>query len=184
MGPKLSRPLVLLCLLASLLAATALAACGEEENPTEVEEGEPIDIGPLSYNVLFTRFLNKNDVEDVDYLTGQPPLEPGKLYLGVFVEIENEGEDDFPSYPAGQFRVTDTEGAEYEPIESESDFALDFGAEVPAEGQLPLSDSTADSGPIEGALMLFEVDDNVTENRPLKLDIASVSDEGEVILDI
>lgn len=35
-------------------------------------EGEPVALGSLEYNVLFTRPLNIDDVEDSQYLVGQP----------------------------------------------------------------------------------------------------------------
>ncbi len=175
---------ILLALLA-LLGAFVVGGCGEQTPPSEVEEGEPIEVGELEYNVILTRFLNPDDEEDSAYLAGQPELEPGELWLGVFVQIENlSDEETQASYPASQFRVTDTEGAEYEPLESRSEFALQFGQQVPPEGELPLPDTPADTGPIQGAMMLFRVDDSVTENRPLDLDIDSFETEVAVVLDI
>ncbi|UJA19620.1 hypothetical protein HJD18_04935 [Thermoleophilia bacterium SCSIO 60948] len=184
MRPKLSRGLTLLALLAALMSAAFVSACGEEEQPSEVEEGEPIELGELSYNVLFTRFLNPEQTEDEAYLVGQPQLEPGQLYLGVFMRIENDTEDYLPTPELDSYHVVDSEGNEFEPIESDSDFALEGGVEVPNESQIPLPDSTAESGVIEGSLILFEVDDEVTENRPLELDIETDAGEGAVILDI
>lgn len=185
MRPKLSRRFPLLALLlTALLTASVLVACGEEEQPTEVEEGEPIELGELSYNVLFTRFLNPEQTEDSAYLQGQPQLEPGELYLGVFIRIENDTEETLLAPEAESFTVVDSEDNEFEPLESESDFALDYGAEIAAEDQLPLPDSTAESGVIEGALILYRVDDEVTENRPLELDIETEDGSGAVILDI
>jgi len=173
---------ILLCLLAAAAFASALGACGEEEPETEVVEGEPIEIGDLSYNVQLTRFLNPDDNEDAEYLVGQPAAEPGTEYLGVFLVIENETDEERPS--ASAYVVKDTLDTEYEPLESESPYALEIGADVPAEGQLPLPNTTPATGPNQGSLLTFQVDAEVGENRPLKLEIDSSGGLGEVILDI
>jgi hypothetical protein len=167
--------------LAAIVVAGALSACGEEAE-SEVVEGEPIEIGELSYNVQITRFLNPDDTEDSEYLLGQPPPPPGTEYLGVFMVIENETEEALPS--ASDYIVIDTLDAEYEFAESESPYALDVGAEVPAEGQLPIPGSTAATGPNQGSLLIFPVDDGVSENRPLELEIDTADGTGKVILDI
>jgi hypothetical protein len=175
------RRLAIVGLLAAL-ATGALLGCGEEEE-LEVVEGEPLELGDLGYNVQLTRFLNPDDVEDSEYLVGQPEAEPGTSYLGVFLIIENHNEDEtLPS--ADEYVVVDTVGNEYEAVESESPYALEIGATVPAGGALPIPDSTAASGPTQGALLLFVVDDTVTEDRPLELEIPSGSETGRVELDI
>lgn len=177
-----SRVAPIVAFLAVLGLAVPIAACGEEEQ-TEVVEGQPLELGELRYNVAITRFLNPDDVEDSEYLVGEEEPPPGKSYLGVFMTINNESDEEaFPS--ASEYIVTDTTGAEYEPIESESPYALEIGAEVPADGVLPVPDSTAAEGVIEGAMLLFIVDDGVSESRPLKLEIDSAAGTGEVELDI
>lgn len=183
LAPLMSRrPLAILAtLLAALALAGLLAACGEEAE-TEVIEGEPIEIAELSYNIGLTRFLNPDDNEDAEYLIGQPPADPGFAYLGVFLTIENETEEGLRS--AEDYVVRDTLENEYLPVESESPFALELGAVVPAEGELPLPDTTAQTGPNQGSLLTFLVDDLVGENRPLKLEIVAAGGSGEVILDI
>ena len=125
----------------------------------------------LSYNVGLTRFLNPDDNEDAEYLVGLPQAEPGTEYLGVFLTIENETEDQLPSAPAYT-------------VDSESPYALDIAAEVPGEGELPLPDTTAATGPNHGSLLIFLVDDEVSENRPLRLAVEGGESTGEVVLDI
>lgn len=177
-----SRIAFIVAAVAVLGATIPLAACGEEEH-TEVVEGQPLELGELSYNVSITRFLNPDDVEDAEYLAGAPEEEPGQSYLGVFLSVSNHSEDEaLPS--ADHYEVVDTTGATYEPLESESVYALEIGAAVPADGQLPVPDSTAAEGVIEGAMLLFLVDDSVSESRPLKLEIESEAGSGEVELDI
>lgn len=176
------RPLAILAaVFATFALGGGLAACGEEEE-SEVVEGEPIEIAELSYNISLTRFLNPDDNEDAEYLVGQPPEDPGLSYLGVFLTIENETDEELPS--AEGYVVRDTLENEYLPVESESPFALEIGASVPADGALPLPDTTAQTGPNQGSLLIFLVDDEVSENRPLKLEIESDGELGEVILDI
>lgn len=171
-----------LALLAGLALAGGLAACGEEEEKTEVVEGEPIELAGLDYNVQITRFLNPDDNEDAGYLVGQPPPAPGSGYLGVFMVILNHEEDVRPS--ATNYVVRDTLGDEFETLPSQSPYALEVGADVPAGEGLPLPDTTAQSGPNQASLLIFQVSDDVNENRPLKLEIQTYAGTGEVILDI
>jgi hypothetical protein len=167
----------------ALAAMPLLAACGEEEEEeTHVIEGEPIELGDLSYNVGFTRFLNPDDPEDAEYLVGQPEPAPGEQYLGVFMTVDNEGDATAQLPP--HFEVTDTTHTVYESLESESPFALEPSTDLAAGEELPAPDTTAAIGPIKGSLVLFRVPDSVTENRPLELEIPSSEGDGIVELDI
>jgi hypothetical protein len=147
-----------------------------------VVEGEPVELEGLAYNVQLTRFLNPDDNEDAEYLVGQRATPGGSAYLGVFMTIENETEEDRPA--ASEFEIVDTQDERFSPIPTESPYALEGGEPVPAEGELPLADTTAASGPIEGAMLLFLVPDAVTENRPLELEIHDAAGTGRVELDI
>ena len=176
------RLVAVACLLALVALPATVAACGSEE-ATVVVEGEPAELGELAYNVQLTRFLNPDDVEDAEYLVGEPEPEPGTAYLGVFLTITNENKDE-PVDSADGYRVLDTVDNEFLPTESESPYALEIGAEVAAESQLPTPDSTAATGPNKGSLLLFLVEDSVSENRPLELEIESDEGTGIVELDI
>ena len=173
----------LLAAFACLAVAGLLAAgCGEEEH-LEVAEGERLELGELIYNIQMTRFLNPDDLEDRAYLEGNRRPPRGKSYLAVFLKVENHGERPVP-LPGG-LTVHDTRGNEYHPLEAESVFALDLGDRVPADGELPRPDTAAASGPVKGAMLLFLVDDFVSQNRPMKLEIPAPDGEpGEVVLDI
>jgi hypothetical protein len=177
-----SRPALLLALCLAAALALVAAGCGADSEESSVVEGEPAEVGELSYNVQITRFLNPDDAEDAEYLVGQPPAPEGKLYLGVFLVIENDGDEPRPS--ATNYTVVDTLENEYETIDSESSYALDVGAEVPADNQLPLPDTTPYAGFNKGSLLIFEVDEGVSENRPLRLQIDGFDGSGEVTLDI
>lgn len=171
--------------LVALLAAVPLAGCGEEEGQDAVEavEGEPLELDGLIYNVAITRFLNPALTSDAEYLIGQEPEPAGKSYLGVFLLITNE-DDDEAVESAGGYEVSDTSGRTYEPLPTETPYALEVGAPVDADSNLPAPDTTAAEGPVQGAMLLFLVDDDVSENRPLELEIDSESGPGTVELDI
>jgi hypothetical protein len=173
----------LLVAVAMLCAAVpSLSACGDEEEGLEVVEGEPVDLDGVEYNVVISRFLNPDDTEDAEYLVGEPEPGPGELYLGVFLQVSNEGED--PVDVSDDFTVVDTRDMEYEPVGSESPYALEATTLDPGD-ELPPSDSTAAEGPIQGAMALFLINDGSTENRPLELEIPAPSGEtGLVELDI
>jgi hypothetical protein len=182
MGP--GRKIMLLAFAVALAAAAmfVLAACGEEEEETEVIEGEPVELGDVSYNVVTTRFLNPDDSQDAEYLEGQPEPEPGEQYLGSFMTVENEG-DAAASLPT-HFEILDTTGASYETVESESAYALPLGKQLEGGESLPAPDTPAADGPIKASMVLFLVPDAVTENRPLELEIPSSEGDGTVELDI
>ena len=172
-------------LLAVLALAAPIAGCGEEESEEvpEAVEGEPLHVGDLIYNVSITRFLNPNITEDEAYLEDAPEEPTGKSYLGVFLQIKNETDEPLPS--ANEYSIVDGSHRVYEPSELETDFSLEIGTEVPADGVIPLPDSVPASGPTQGALLLFLVDDDVSEERPLELEVISSSDgEGKIELDI
>jgi hypothetical protein len=171
-------------LLAALLlvAAFALAACGYSSDSKDVAEGEPVTLGELQYNVVFSRFLNPKDNEDSAYLVGQPEPPEGHTYFGVFVEVQNESEE--PQTLADSFTITDAGHQTFEAIPSESLYALPFGGEVESQEQIPVLDSTAQQGPIEGSLVLFELPASASENRPLTLSIPGPEGPAAVTLDL
>ena len=117
--------------LAALLVPAALLSAGCGDKPTDVEEGEPLDLGGLIYNVAITRFLNPADTEDQAYLAGMPPPPKNKDYLAVFLTIKNEGDDPLPS--AHTYIVTDTIGDTFRPLEVKNDYALGVGTKVGAD---------------------------------------------------
>ena len=180
-----NRRLVLPLLAALALAALLMgvSACGYESHETEVVEGEPVELGELSFNVTFSRFLNPNDTEDSAYLVGQEPPPPGSTYFGVFFEVQNESDE--PQTLPSTLEITDADHTTYDVLPSESLYALQLGGEVEAEEQVPVLDSTAQLGPIEGSVAIFLLDESASENRPLTLHIPGADGEnGEVTLDL
>jgi hypothetical protein len=162
--------------------APALSACGGEEEELDVVEGEPVELDGVEYTVVISRFLNPDDTEDAEYLVGEPEPGPEQLYLGVFIQVSNEGDE--PAEIGDDLTVVDTRGMEYEPVASESPYALEATTLEPGD-ELPRPDSTAAAGPIQGAMVLFLLDERSTENRPLELEIPGPSGQtGLVELDI
>ena len=180
------RPLLsLLALMALFALAVGVSACGYESHSKEVEEGAPVELGELHYNVTFSRYLNPNDSEDEAYLEGQPEAPQGESYFGVFFEVQHDS--DHTQVLPETLTITDTDDREYEVAESESIFAFPLGGEVEAEEQIPVLDSAAQLGPIEGSVAIFLLPDEASENRPLILHIPPAEGEdegGEVTLDL
>jgi hypothetical protein len=183
MSPNRRLVLPLLAALALALLAAGVSACGYSSDSKQTSEGEPVELGQLKYNVTFSRFLNPQDSEDAAYLEGQPEPPQGSTYFGVFFEVQNES--DSPQTLPSSLTITDEEDNEYKVLESESIFGLPFGDEVPAEEQIPVLDSPAQQGPIEGSVAVFLLPEEASSNRPLTLHIPAPSgEEGEVTLDL
>ncbi len=179
------RPLLpLFALLALLVVAGGVSACGWDGHSKEVAEGEPVELGELKYNVTFSRYLNPNDNEDEAYLVGQPEAPEGETYFGVFFEVQNESDE--PQVLPSTLTITDTDENEFEVLDSESIYALELDGEVEAEEQVPRLDTTAQLGAIEGSLVLFLLPESASENRPLTLHIPGAEGEegAEVTLDL
>jgi hypothetical protein len=173
-----------LVVVAAIALGVLVSGCDTApENANQVTEGQGIKLGDLLYNVQITRILNPDDPEDKAYLVGQKPLPPDQYYLGVFMRIDNEGSS--PAQVAGDFKVVDTVGTTFEPLASESLFALKPGEEIHGGDELPQPESTAANGPIEGTMVLFRITESAIQDRPLTLEIpASDGSTGEVELDI
>jgi hypothetical protein len=174
--------LSLLALLALLVLAVGVSACGYESDSKSVAEGESVELGDLKYNVTFSRYLNPNDSEDAAYLVGQEEPPKGETYFGVFFEVQNESDE--PQVLPSTLTITDADEQEYTVLESESIFALPFDGEVEAEEQIPVLDSPAQQGPIEGSVAIFLLPEEASENRPLTLHIEAAGEKAEVTLDL
>jgi hypothetical protein len=184
MNPGRGRTGALAIALSLAVVLVGAAGCGEEEKKNVVE-GEPLELSDLKLNVQITRFLNPSDREDGDYLAGQQvPPPAGQEYLGVFIEIDNEGSEDARLPTAADLSVVDTTGQAYEALDSESPFALDLGGNIDAHSEVPAPDTPAASGPTQGSIVLFLVPANVGENRPLELEISYQGEDGTIELDI
>ncbi len=172
----------MLAALALVVLSLTVSACGYSSNSKDVVEGEVVKLGELKYQVIFSRFLNPNDNEDSAYLVGQPPPRKGANYFGVFLEVQNKSEK--TQKLAGSATITDAGNQTFDAIPTESLYAFPFGGEVESQEPVPGPDSTPQQGPIEGALVLFELPSQASENRPLTLSIPGPEGPAEVKLDL
>jgi hypothetical protein len=180
--PLLRRSTTLIAALALAAAALGVSGCGYESEHKDVVEGEPVELGDLTYNAVFSRFLNPDDTEDSEYLVGQPAPPPGSSYFGVFIEVQNETEESHRV--ADHFKIVDIDHQEFEALESESPYAFPMGAELEEHEQIPILDSTAQTGPIEGSVVLFLLPASAAENRPLLLEVPGEEGPAEITLDL
>ena len=177
------RRLLILPLLALALIGFGASAsgCGEEET-NEAKEGEPLELGDVAYNIQITRELNRFSTEDSAYLEGAPLLEPGQEYLGVFMQVTNEGEE--AAVVPDPFRIVDTRGIIYDQVRFENDWTLDPGAPIEPGETIPGPETVARNGTVQGSLILFAIDQEANENRPLILEITGPDEVGEIVLDL
>jgi hypothetical protein len=172
--------------LAIVLALTlvGVAGCGNDLGKS-ADEGVPIQLGDLKINVQETRFLNPGQPDDKEYLAGQQlPTPAGKSYLGVFLNLNNEGNQQIRLPANAQVSVVDTTGAAYQSVPSHTDFAAPLGTELAGGASIPSPGTAAANGPTQGALVIFLVDEGVSDNRPLKLEIQFQGETGDITLDI
>jgi hypothetical protein len=172
---------IALPLLAALmlgLLAIGVTACGSG-NPRSVDEGEVVKVGGLKYTVIFSRYLNEHDNEDAAYLVGQQEPKEDSNFFGVFLLVQNTSHE--TKGLVNRLTITDSDGNVYNALPSESEFAFPFGEAVEENEQIPVLDSTAQSGPIQGAVAVFELPEEVSGNRPLLLHIPGPPDESGVV---
>jgi hypothetical protein len=166
------------------LAVAGVSGCGSNLGK-EADEGVPIQLGNLKINVQETRFLNPAQPDDKTYLVGQQlPPPPDKSYLGVFLTMHNVGDAAVKLPTVDQLSVTDTTGADYPAVPSSTPFAAPLGTTLGGHSDIPAPDTPAANGPTQGALVLFLMNEGVSENRPLKLEIDYAGETGEITLDI
>ena len=168
----------LLAALMLVVLALGVAACGSGD-PREVEEGEVVKVGGLKYSVVFSRYLNPNDNEDAAYLKGLEPAQNEHNYFGVFLQVKNPTHETLGL--VDKLTITDAEGQKFEPIETESEFAFPFGAQLTENEWTPELDTTASSGPVQGSVVVFEVPEEVSADRPLLLHIPGPAKESGIV---
>ncbi|MEA2227466.1 MAG: hypothetical protein QOF04_1096 [Solirubrobacteraceae bacterium] len=179
------RPLTLL---ATLVLALALGACGNKEHEIlhGSNEGAYLDLGGMKYQVQISRVLNPNSPEDRAYLIGVDPaqrnLPAGQEWFAVFMRVQNES--DAPVPVATDYTITDTQDTKFRPLSLGQDNVFAYRATTVApKGLLPVPDSPAAEGTIQGALLLFRIPTRNLENRPLELAITA-GETATVDLDI
>ena len=176
MPARMPRRLLMLLCLAAL--AGGIAACGEKDVEQGVEEpareGLALDLDGLDYNVFITRELNIKIPPDDAYFDGPEPKKGETLY-GVFIQVCNNSEETRRS--AGEFKITDAQGNEFEPeaLPLDNQFAYHAGELLP-DHCFPQAGSVAQLGPTAGQMLLFRLPLANTEYRPLELEIKGEGD--------
>jgi hypothetical protein len=171
-------------LLVAGAALLLLGGCGDSHSKvtTGTYAGESganapyLDVGPLKYEIQQSRQLNPTNTEDQAYLKGlsaeQLKLEPGQEWFGVFMQVYNTGKQAQPA--AGAITIADTQGNVYRPLQfaQNNEYAYRGGL-VQGKGQIPEPDTPPYFGPTQGALLLFKIQTESLNNRPLEVKIAN-----------
>jgi hypothetical protein len=193
---KRKLPLAMLAL--AVLAAFGLSACGGADTrvTTGTYAGEAganapyLNVGPLLYEVQLSRQLNPFDAEDAGYLEGvesaEDKLEPGQEWFAVFLQVYNHSNHELTA--SDQITVSDTQGNVYSPIAPNQTnlFAYRAGG-VPPKSQLPVPGTPADMVGSQGQMLLFKIEVESLNNRPLMLNIVdpeAPSQSASVELDV
>jgi hypothetical protein len=166
-----------LTLLACLVAlAATVAACGDEQGVEEpAREGLALPLDGVDYNVFITRQLNPDIPPDKAYGVGTDPGPDENLY-GVFVQVCNNSDESHETID--DFKIVDNQGNEFEPepLAEDNQFAY-APRELASKECIPEAGSVAQLGPTGGALLLFKLPLQTTENRPLELEMQGEGDE-------
>jgi len=186
-----ARPLVVLLALVALLG-TGCAATGEPRQiRTQGEtEGIYVELGELLYQVQISRQLNPADPEDAQYLIGLPegtaPPTGRQVWFAIFMRVQNISDEE--QVPADVFTIVDSDEQEYTPIllDPEVNPFVYEPRPIPPRGQIPEANTAARNGPTQGALILFKVDVQSLQNRPLELIVEATEGgfEGTIDLDV
>lgn len=165
-----SRRLALaVCSLAVALSAT-LVACGDEEPGVSepAREGLSLPLDGVNYNVFITRQLNPDITPDDAYVTENAP--PGEVLYGVFVQACNTSDEERTT--VDEFVVHDSQENRFEPEELPEDNQFAYHSRTLApEECIPEAGSVAQLGPTSASMLLFQLPLDITENRPLELEI-------------
>lgn len=163
------RTTTFVCVLA-LCALPGLSACGDEEPGVDepAREGLAIDLEGVDYNVFITRQLNPRVPPDGAYVEEEPA--PGQTLYGVFIQACNPSDEEHIT--AEDFVMHDNQENSFEPEElpRENQFAYVPRTLAPKEC-IPEAGSVAQLGPTAGSMLLFQLPLEVTENRPMELEI-------------
>ena len=185
----MTRPARKLLLSLTVLAALAVAGCGNKTDTAIVGETEGIyvTVDELTYQVQLSRILNPANVEDQAYLAGLPEGEEPtaeEVWFAIFMRVENETDEELEA--AEEFRIIDTQENRFEPIEIDTEAnVFDYEARPIASGELlPERNSPASDNTIQGALLLFKVEIQSLYNRPLELEIESRSGGDNAVVDL
>jgi hypothetical protein len=168
--------------LLALAAVLALSACGDEEPGVDepAREGLAIPVDGVQYNVFITRQINPAIQPDEALYQGPPPAQ-GSTFYGVFIQGCNDTDETHEAVE--EFVVTDAQDQEFEPLELPEENVFAYRARTLPPGEcIPEAGSINQLGPSGGALLMFEIPLDATENRPLELEL--VGDEETKVIEL
>jgi hypothetical protein len=171
-----ARLTLFVCLVALAAGATACGNADEEPGVDEpAVEGLAIPLNGVDYNVFITRQLNPEIPADDAFFEGEEPAPDETLY-GVFLQACNNSED--VRETVDSFKIVDNQGNEFEPEElPEANRFAYVPTELDPEECIPEAGSVAQLGPTAGAMLLFRLPLQTTENRPLELEVTGEGEE-------
>jgi hypothetical protein len=163
-----------------LAIGSALTACGGErdfEPAIEAQEGNQVRLGSVSYRVVIFRELNPRVAPDRSLVESYEPAEDHGLYA-AFLEACNRGDE--PVMPTSEFRLEDAFGTAYQPVQDGLDTDLTYTTRRLGPGDcVPARTSVADRT-FGGSALVFDVPFDITQERPLILEIRETADGGDV----
>jgi hypothetical protein len=178
----LRRLPIVACALA-LAAPLGLAACGSKEPGIDepAREGLAIEMEGVDYTIFITRELNPRITPDSAYVSTEAPS--GQALYGVFLKTCNISKDERTT--ATEFTVRDNQDNTFhpEPLPDDNQFAY-AGRTLDPQECIPEAGSVAQLGPTAGAMLLFQLPLENTENRPLELEIEHDGQKRTFELDI
>lgn len=170
-----------LSLLVIAVSTAALIGCGGSTPQRDAQPGTPVEVRGVSYDVQISSQLNPDSDGDHPFFAGVPAagrkLPPDQVWLGVFVQAQNESNG--PRRAASAITVADTVDHVFRPVRLPSENAYAYRPATLAPGDSePAPDAPAASSPEQGSLLLFHLPlDYFIGNRPLEL---RVSDHGQL----
>lgn len=173
------------------LLLVGLGACGRENDPPSSEnDGVYEQAGNITYQLQISRQLNPYTTEDSQYVKGVLPpaqgtLAPDQLWYGVFMWAKNQTKK--PVVANQRFDIIDTTGRVYHPLtlsRNLNPFRWTFGQTLLPGATLPTPGTTAFWGPTQGNLLLFKLNNDVYNNRPLTLQIRGPSGTLETTIEL
>ena len=171
-------------LIALACAALFLAGCGNKVETVTHGESEAVyvTLGDLQYQVQLSRQLDPFSPGDRDLLAGVPAADRSlgndDIWFGVWVIALNGTED--PQTLADKFRIVDTTGKEFEPVQQKPEAVFAYRSEPIAAGAIyPLPGSASGQAPTTGAFLLFKMPRQTLDFRPLELEFGSTTLPGK-----
>src|SRR5918999_1230702 len=173
-----------LATLIAVLALAGLSACGDEEPGVDepAREGLALPVDGIQYNVFITRQINPGIQPDEALYQGPPPAK-GSTFYGLFIQACNDTDETHEAID--DFVVKDNQDEEFEPVELPEENVFAYRARSLDPGEcIPEAGSINQLGPSGGALLMFEMPLEATENRPLELELHGSEETKEVELDL